>query len=207
MEPIETIEHKGYKIEIIPDEDAQNPRSEDFGEKADTMVCFHSRYNLGDENHGYKTEDYMGWNEMEAKIIEDHNPVVIHPLYLYDHSGITISMSHKYPYNDRWDAGQVGFIFMSRKNALNNWQKSKKTSNQSLRPRVERFLKATIEEYDQYLRGDVYGFEITKDGEHVDSCWGYFGFDLCKNEAIDVVNYLVEQRWTREHMTEVAKNS
>lgn len=33
------------------------------------------------------------------------------PLWLYDHSGITMSCGARtYPYNDRWDSGQVGWI-------------------------------------------------------------------------------------------------
>jgi len=32
------------------------------------------------------------------------------------------------------------------------------------------------EEYDQYLRCEVYGYIIEdEDGNHVDSCWGYYG--------------------------------
>ena len=38
---------------------------------------------------------------------------VVLPLYLYDHSGITMSCDLTYPYNDRWDSGQVGWIYAS----------------------------------------------------------------------------------------------
>lgn len=29
--------------------------------------------------------------------------------------------------------------------------------------------------YDSYLRGECYGFELYKDGELWDSCWGFIG--------------------------------
>ena len=144
MNIAETIEHKGYTIEIMYDEDAQNPRDKDF-DNLDTMVCFHKRYSLGDSEHGYKKEDFNSWDELEAQIIKDHNPVVINPLYLYDHSGITISIS---PFSCPWDSGQIGWIFVSRKAALDNWQKNNKTSNKSLEAKVNRYINATVEEYE-----------------------------------------------------------
>src|SRR3954468_649151 len=45
----ETIKHKGLTIKIIADEDATNPRTE--LDNAGTMVCWHSRYTLGDDEN------------------------------------------------------------------------------------------------------------------------------------------------------------
>lgn len=185
-----TININGYTIEIIPSEDAQSPRSEDYGEKVDTMVCFHNKYFLGDKEHGYKKEDFNTWDELGIQIIKDHNPIVIKPLYLYDHSGITISTND---FHDRWDSGQVGFIFISRQKALKNWQMGKYTNTRYLIPKVEKYLKASIEEYDLYIRGDCYGYSIKKDGEEIDSRWGYFGFEYCKEKAMSIVNAMTKK--------------
>ena len=48
MQFIDSIEYKGHTINIFPDEDAPNPREkfDNFG----TMVCFHHRYDLGDQH-------------------------------------------------------------------------------------------------------------------------------------------------------------
>jgi len=51
---METIKYKGYTINIIQDEEARNPR-EDFVESYSKMICFHNRYDLGDE-HSYTKE-------------------------------------------------------------------------------------------------------------------------------------------------------
>jgi len=190
MNTVETIDYKGYTIDIAIDEDPQNPREND---NLDTMICFNKRYFLGDK-HDYKKEDFNTWDELKAQIIKDHNPIVINPLYIYDHSGISISMSHEYPYNDKWDSSMVGFIFVSRKAALENWQMGKHTNNRYLIPKVEKYLKASIEEYDLYIRGDCYGYSIKKDGEEVDSCWGYFGFEYCKEEAISIVDNMTKEK-------------
>ena len=36
-------------------------------------------------------------------------------------------------------------------------------------------MRGEVECYDSYLRGEAYGFELYKDGELEDSCWGFIG--------------------------------
>jgi hypothetical protein len=67
---------------------------------------FHKNYILGDK-HNLKTEDFESFDEMAESVLD--NGIYL-PLYLYDHSGIT--MSYK-PFGCRWDSGQVGFIYMT----------------------------------------------------------------------------------------------
>jgi len=109
--PLDTIEYKGCAIKVYPDVDVENPRNDD---NLGTMVCFHKRHLLGDENHGYTSNDYHGWDEVEAAIQKDEAGAIILPLYLYDHSGITMRTT---PFDCHWDSGQVGLIFVSKKKA------------------------------------------------------------------------------------------
>jgi len=178
MTPVEIISHKDRTIEIYQDEDPQNPRNDDCQDNVETMVCFHNRYNLGDK-HDYRSEDYSGWDEMEAAIRKEHNPVVLLPLYLYDHSGITISTTQ---FSCPWDSMRVGFVFLSRKATMKNW--GKKRVSQKMKEMAEKMVKSSVEEYDQYLRGDVYGYVIKdKDGEKIDSCWGFYGLEYAIESA------------------------
>lgn len=175
MDSIYEEEYKGYTIKIFQDTDPLNPRTD--WDHCDTMVCFHRRYNLGDK-HDWK-DSFNSWQELAEQIEKDFKPVVMLPLYLYDHSGITISTG---PFSCPWDSGQVGFIFMSREEALKNW--SRKRVTKKLQDRIEKFLESSVKEYDDYLTGNVYGFEITKDGEDIESCWGFFG-DYEKNVLLE----------------------
>jgi hypothetical protein len=44
---------------------------------------------------------------------------------------------------------------------------------------------------DQYLTGDVWGYVIKdKDGETIDSCWGFYGHDYCETEGKSMLAYL-----------------
>ena len=96
---------------------------------------------------------------------------ILMPLYLYDHSGISISCSHGYPYNDRWDAGQVGWIYVS----YDEVQRCYGEVTPETIAKAEQCMETEVSEYDSYLRSDCYGYTIEKNGEEVDSCWGYIG--------------------------------
>lgn len=182
-EPYETIKFPdGSQLEIHTDPDPDSPRNWD---NLGTMVCFHKGYQLGDK-HDYKADDYNGWDELAEAIQKDHPCCVILPLYLYDHSGITISTGS---FNCDWDSGQIGFIFISRKKIGEEYNDHGGRSDDQIRE----YLCNEVATYDQYLTGDIWGFiyrepPCTKcggPGEESDSCWGFFGEDPMENGMVD----------------------
>jgi hypothetical protein len=175
------------KLRIEQDTDPIDPRK-DY-DHLGKMVCFHQRYNLGEE-HDYRSGDYSGWEELEAAIREGEDGVVeILPLYLYDHSGITMSTGG---FSCGWDSGQVGFIYATRADVLSEY--SKQRVSQKLRSAVATILEAEVKEYDQFLTGAVYGYIIEdEDGEHIDSCWGFFGHEYCEEAGKESLAYHQKQ--------------
>ena len=163
MNPVETIDYKDCKIHIYRDEDACNPRAEfdNFG----TMVCFHSRYNLGDKQHSFGSPDeFREWQEQ-------HKDAVVLPLYLYDHSGITMNTTG---FSCPWDSGQVGWIYVTAEDVCEEYGETSVTPER--RKHVEEMLRCEVAVYDYYLTGEVYGFVIeTADDDKLDSCWGFYG--------------------------------
>lgn len=160
MDAVEEVEYKGFSIKVFPDEGPQNPRTEwdNFGH----MVCFHSRYRLGDVHEFSSPEEALKFMERPD--------VISLPLYLYDHSGITMNTIG---FSCRWDSGQVGFIYVSLAEVRKEY--GVRRVGKQIRRKVESLLTAEVEAYDRYLTGSVYGYEITdKQGAHVDSCWGFF---------------------------------
>jgi len=178
---------KKYELKIEQDTDPMNPRTE--WDNLGTMVCFHNRYELGDKTD-YRSNDYDSWEELEKGIIKNEGEVVILPLYLYDHSGITISTSS---FDCRWDSGQIGFIFVSK-------YKMKKEGIDETK--VEEYLKGEVETYDKYLTGEVYRYSIyeietcDKGHEHknyVEGCGGYFGEEECESEGKSMLEHLEKE--------------
>ena len=129
-------------VKIYIDEDPEDPRSWD---NVGTMVCFHGRYELGDK-HEIDQDKFGTWDEMRACIEANIGPCVILPLYLYDHGGITMNTTG---FSCSWDSGAVGFIYCSEATA----------KEEGIEPdKLEARLIGEVAVYDQYLRGEVYGF-------------------------------------------------
>lgn len=186
MDPIKTISFSdGRTLEIIPDEDPLNPRV-DY-DNLGTIAAFHGRYNLGDKDHGIDHTEFGGWDEMGAWIKHKNPDCVILLLYLYDHSGITMSTG---PFSCPWDSAQVGFIFVSRERIV---QEYGTLDPAEATKRAEACLRDEVALYDQYLTGDVFGFILRNPpcdkcggpGEDSDSCWGFFGSDPLENGMVD----------------------
>lgn len=158
-----------YTYNIVVDESPYNPRTEyDWMGK---MVCWHRRYTLGDEQPNESPQDYI--TRVFGSEKEFEKKAISLPLYLYDHSGLTISTT---PFSCPWDSGQVGFIYIPKEVVLE--ELSVKRISKAMRQQVEDLLRAEVREYNYYLSGEVYGVEIVdEDGEVVDSYWGLFGYD------------------------------
>jgi hypothetical protein len=169
------------RLKVVHDSSAESPRSWD---NLGTMICFHNRYDLGD-NHNYNSDDYSGWEEMKQAIIKEENPAVILPLYMYDHSGISISTS---PFSCRWDSGQIGFVLVSKKKALEEFGGVRVSSKKKVK--IESIIEAEVETYTKYVEGEVYGFQIVdEDDEVIDSCYGFYGTDFATNGMLEHIDH------------------
>lgn len=176
-----------YLIEIILDENPDSPRNLD---NLGTMVCFHKIYDLGDENHGYNKNDYNTWDELRNAINKKENVAVILPLYLYDHSGLTINTTG---FICPWDSMRVGFIFISKEKVREEY--NVKYVTRTIQNKIKKYLIDEVKTYDKYLRGDVYGYRITdtETDEEKDTCWGFYGTDDCMEQAKEFVGYNIKQ--------------
>jgi hypothetical protein len=182
----ETTVASGYTMEIFVDHFPSNPRTECYN--AGTMVCFHHKYRLGDEDHGYNHKNFNSWNEVKQQIIKDHDPAVILPLYLYDHSGVTINTTG---FSCQWDGGPVGFIYISKQKARDEFEFKRLTAK--VKQQIDEYLVSEVETYDQYLRGEVYGFMIMEGEEVIENVSGYYGRDAVEKEANSCLKYYNEK--------------
>ena len=156
---------EGYRVRVMQDyDDIGNPREWD---NLGTMACWHGRYDLGDEQPSESPSEYLeGLPE----------GTVILPLYLYDHSGLTMSTS---AFSCPWDSGQVGIIYVTP-DTLAREMLADRDENE-----VRTMLIHEVNTYDLYLRGEVFYYNVEKPvvcdhgdthWEHVDGCGGYLGY-------------------------------
>ena len=154
---------KGTKtLKIMQDDCDMNPRTE--WDNLGTMICFHKRYSLGDK-HNFTLEDAMLFEQ-------NRKDCIIMPMYMYDHSGITIATK---PFSCPWDSGKIGFIYITKKKAREEYGWKVITKARELQ--IRGYLENEVNTYDQFLRGEVYRYEVYEGEEMIDSCGGFFGSD------------------------------
>lgn len=209
-----------YTLEVINDDCPESPR---VWSNLCTMICWHRHYDLGDKHNYDDVDDFLdglcfrilykdcdelyglNWQD-KFKMLDESNLILIKPINMYDHGGITISTSRVYPYNDPWDAGYVGFIYVTKETVFEGCLD---ITEENWKERADQYLEGEMETYDQYLRGDVYGYRLIKkvkqqdkcphcgeiireyeEGVEDDSCWGFYGDCIEDNGIIDYLGNL-----------------
>lgn len=174
-----------YTYKLVRDTDAEDPRKE--YPHMGTMVCWHRRYVLGDVQPRVSPEEYIEAVWGSEKRFEKEAFQL--PLYLYDHSGITMATT---PFSCPWDSGQVGFIWISKSRVREEYDVSRITK--AVENKVYTLLNDEVRDYDQWLRGEVCGWEVYDEiGDVVDSCWGYYDMELAKEDALEAIARLVHE--------------
>ena len=151
------------------DPDLESPR--DWQDNLCKMFCFHKKYRLGDQ-HDLISTDFSNWGDMERSLKEEY---LLLPMYMYDHSGLTVSTTK---FSCHWDSGQIGFIGF-----LKSFLEKERMSDEE----AERIMLSEVEVYDLYLRGERYGYEILKEDDVIDSCWGYYGLKSVQEALFDEI--------------------
>jgi hypothetical protein len=178
LEPFEEEVHASHTIKVFQDVDAQSPREDD---NLGTMTCFHRKYSLGDK-HNFSVDEFK-----DEWLPENKKNLIILPLFLYDHGGITMSIGS---FNDRWDSGQIGFIYVTKEKIREEYGWKRLTPKRI--DRIKEYLKGEVEEYDQYLTGDIFGFKI--EGPYCeDSCWGYYGTKAAIEGATRSIDHCIKR--------------
>jgi hypothetical protein len=164
---IESFKNNGCQIELVHDLDPLNPYQE--FDTVSKIYHWHPRYDLGNNISRMDEGEMMEYLTDSGKTV-----LAIMPVYMYDHSGITISTK---PFSCRWDSGQVGWVVITKDNA-----DKMGIVDRSL-PELEKVIEAEIDRYDHYLTGQVYGYRVNYDGELVDSCYGFYDLADARSEA------------------------
>ena len=118
------------------------------------------------------------------------------PVYMYEHSGITISTGG---FSCPWDSGQLGFIYVSKEKVRKEY--GWKNITKQRYDKIVTYLSGEIKTYDQYLTGDVWAFQIGNYNEYgefncIDSCYGFYGREYAVEGAVNVANYIINEKVT-----------
>lgn len=210
-------EKNEYQLIVKSDNNSESPRAWD---NLSTIWTWHRGYTIGDthkfstpfdalcelcEEYNIKYDEYEDTISSLYKKLQDYENIVIMPINAYEHSGITISTSEGYPYNDRWDGGQIGFVFIDKKTAFKDFVN---ITEDNWKEKAITCINDEVKTLDQWLQGDIYGYilkkkihqhdiircphcnEIIDEKEYdewieEDSCWGFYGDVIEENGMLD----------------------
>lgn len=129
--PIETIEYKGYEIEIYQDDDSVDPISDFYW--MGKMICWHRNYNIG---HKHKYDDP---DEFKKEIVIEADPTVEYRI-------------------DHWENGN-GWRYLAnkycdyRKQGFNPIDKAVELSNEN----IQNIINKALDKY--YIMLDIYMYD------------------------------------------------
>lgn len=156
MERVEQIDYKGYKINIYPDEDAQRP--DNCGD--DEMFLVHYHRNCQIENKAVTENEIAEWYRGKKTIEKQY---WIWPVAAYIHSGIVLSLGSGRHFPDyNWDVSHVGAVLVKRYRGLTE-------------KKARKYAEGLIDEWNDYLSGNVYGYTIEGEDNEEGGCWGFEG--------------------------------
>ena len=207
-----------YELRIVSDDYAENPR--DWDGNFSHLYCWHRRYTLGDVNPYNDIEECLNdlvessklsqldkdsimkmFDDDTLTVKQRHLNVIkalavfadvyVGYLYLYDHSGITMSVSD---FHDPWDSGIVGLGIVYKKDVVENTC----FKEDNWFAGAMEVLADEVGTYDLYIRGECYGFELYRlekcdccgqvNEELEDSCGGFLGNDITENGMLDHID-------------------
>jgi hypothetical protein len=168
----------GTTLEVYQDEYPSSPRE---WCNVTTLIFFGNYSYLGDK-HDFRSEDADNWEEQEALIRSKLNVKHIQKVYGYSHGGLAISTK---PFSCPWDSGVLGFAVVTAKNVTET-QGGKYATKKNVENCV-RQIDNEIETLNQYVQGDMYGFNIEYPNGDSDSCSGYYGSDIKENGILDEI--------------------
>lgn len=151
----------------------------DYDTKSDLLLCLAINYNDSVEEI---ENDEERINRIDGIIEENY---VILDLYLYDHSGQSISTS---PYSCIWDSGHAGYVYADF-DKIKKWFKVDEITEE-IKQRAIEVIEGEIKELDRWVRGDTY-FEgaIRHNDEWVDWVGCYDTYEDAEQAAKDYVKH------------------
>lgn len=172
-------EHRRF---LLGDEDAKSELADDIEDPAQEKgIHFEDKYmecpETGEPHHDADKCDKCDedgeienpdYNELDSpaeilraleRVDPDEEYIFRLPLFLYEHGGITMSTG---AFGCPWDSGQVGMIFVTREQVIDEgWVGAKRDMPvEEIRDLAHQGMRSEADTYDQYLTGQIYQFKL-----------------------------------------------
>lgn len=180
----DTIEYKGFEIEIIYDECPANPRTE--WDNLCTIAYYSRQYIKGDEGHCFNNRYDMLFSIADLNYNQEewYNETCNYS-NKFDPEKYLINQIAKHSfYIDNGDQ----FIYVSKDAIRKEWKV--KRINANLKKIVNSNMVGELSTLEAWANGEVFGFDIETIN---DSCWGFYGTDLEYNGLMDYARSAIDE--------------
>lgn len=181
MNTIKEQQVGNYKVKVVYDEDAENPREWD-----DLFTIYSNHRRINPDGHTIEElEDENGQVNIDGKF-----GLMI---WLYEHSGYafkTTELEASNPFGNgiyaRFDSGQFGIIAAPidelKRRLGDNWETEAK-----------QLAENEIKTFNQYANGEVFAYRICdNDGDVVSSCGDWYDVEEALKEGIAEAKQIIE---------------
>ena len=175
-------------VRIYSDYDAESPRNWDNAVKLHTSKgCPYfdneSKFDDYEDLIEYYGVERSGcdWNAMhrDARALTEaakKKGDIVKPISVYSHSGNSIYIGLPADHFDgRWDCSLIGFGILDSETIKKEWDGDME--------KAEECFSSEIGILSAWVAGEVYGYELLdpETEEEIDSCWGFYGWDVSEN--------------------------
>jgi hypothetical protein len=184
LEPIERQRHtrRGRTFEVRLHYDPHPTSPEDWDAEG-------KLYSLGRRHANYDPDEVRRIVESGA----DHVP-----LSCYEHGGVVWAVMGELPAmcRDPWDSVDFAGVWVPDKHLL---EMARNYGGRTRQLALRKWARQFLENYNDYANGRVYGYQVVElvacahcgqvEERDVDSCWGFYGYDYCLEEALAAMEH------------------
>jgi hypothetical protein len=162
-----TVTNNGVSITIRESDSFDSPFecSSPSDDRMALVVTGHRSFGFADTNlthHGFQADMGLKLAKKWFKNTTGKTATFAKKVYLHQHGNATLETSPSCP----WDSGFLGFI-VGHKGDFRKYSKGT--------PDYDTIMRSYLKEWNFYLNGNCYGYNVEVDGKHEDSCGGFMG--------------------------------
>lgn len=191
-----------WQLKIGYDEYSESPREDcNIGK----ILCLPNKYIKNELELPYeyneKFKESRNLNEIEdmlTKLGYIHERICI-----YDHSGVQVYLGSPCC---RWDSGYIGWYVIHKNDIKFQCGGTKRISKKQIKDCLE-IMKSEIRAYNNWINGNVFWYELYKNGKLIDSCSGFIA-DNQEDALEDFMVYFPNEltdNFTKEELLQLSQ--